>query len=47
MMPRHGKTMLINIYIHVLYDDSHEGFYPGFMGFTRVITGFTGFTRVI
>ena len=32
MTPRRDMKMLI-IYIHVLYDDSHEDFYPGFTGF--------------
>ena len=43
--PQRGMMILINIY--VLYNDSHEGYHPGFASFTRVITGFEGFTRVI
>ena len=31
MMPRCRMIMLI--YIYVLYDDSYEGFYPGFISF--------------
>ena len=36
MMPRCGIMMLINIY--VLYDDSHEGFHPSFIGFHPCFT---------
>ena len=36
MMPQRGMMMLINIY--VLYDDSHETFYPSFTGFHMCFT---------
>ena len=38
------RGMIIHI---LLYDNSHDGFYPSFVGFTNVISSFAGFTRVI
>ena len=37
----------VDIYTHVLYDESHEGFYLGFAGFVRIIIGFVSFTHII